>query len=182
MINNEIRVKRDRLVAAVIYSCFFTIWLAICLVLWCLGLCTTCWVWIPFGGGIAYLVFTGVHASCSPLIKEPDKERELLKWIAQYLTAFVLAITIVMLVGVELSGRSAEVIRNTPALSAFYRFEFLALGFVFLFVLPTYWFGYNKEEKWLPLTRHMKTAGFLIAVFCCLAGIVELATYLLITG
>ena len=179
---NKIRVQRDKIVAAVIYSCFLAVWLAICLVLWCLGLCTTCWVWIPFSGGIAYLIFTGVHAFCCPLIKEPDKERELLKWITQYLTSFVLAITIVMLVGVELSERSVEVIRNTPTLKAFYRFELLALGFIFLFVLPTYWFGPNKEEKWLPLTRHMKTAGYLIAVFCSLAGIAELATYLLIMG
>jgi hypothetical protein len=179
MRNNE---TRDKKVAAVVYACFLAIWLAICLLLWCCGLCTTPWVWIPFGAGIAYLAFTGVHASRWPLIKEPDKERGLLKWISQYLTAFVLAITIVMLVGLELAGASAKVIRNTPELSAFYRFEFLALGFVLLFVFPTYWFGGKKEEKWLPLTRHLKTAGYLSAVFFCLAGIVELATYLSITG
>jgi len=139
-------------------------------------------VWIPFIGGIAYLVFTLVHAYRWPLIEEPDKERGLLKWITQYLTAFVLAITIVMLIGVELTNGSADVIRNTPALKAFFSFEFLALGFVFFFVLPPYWFGHNKEEKWLPLIRHMKTASYIIAVFCCLTGLVELATYMLIRG
>lgn len=172
---------RDK-IAAGVYAFFLAIWLASCLVLWLCGLCTTRWVWVAFGAGIGYQVFAGVHAYYWPLMEEPERERGLLKWITEYLTAFVLAITIVMLVGVQLSGSSLEAIRDAPALLAFYRFEFLALGFVLLFVFPTYWFGPKKEAKWLRLTRHVKTAGYLVAIFFCLAGVVELANYLLVIG
>lgn len=173
-------------IAALVYVSFLVIWVATCLVFEFCNLCTTRLVWIAFGFGIGYQLFTGLHASYRPLIEKPEHERKLLKWITQYLTAFVLAITLIMLVGVQLSDASVDAIRYDPTLRAFYSFEFLALGFVLLFVFPTYWFGpknkkeENWENKWLRLTRHIKTASYLAAIFFCLAGVVELATYLLL--
>jgi hypothetical protein len=139
-IQRRLRVaKTHKTMGAVIYSCFGSLWLVTWLALWYYHLYTTNLACIAFFGGIAYLVFTALHAWRSPLIiEEPDRERELLGWITQYLTAFVLTITIIMLVGVELAGRNVEVIRDTAELRAFFRFEFLALAFVLIFVLPTY--------------------------------------------
>lgn len=178
MSNNETRDKK----AALIYACFFIVWLVIWLTVCRDRLFTTPWLLIPFGFGIAYLLFAGVHAYISPLTyQQADAERNLLKWITNYLTALVLAITVIMLVGVQLSGSSVEVIRSDPALQSFYLFEFLALGTMLLFVFPAYWFS---EEKltWFRGVRHMKTASYIIAIFFCLAGVVELATYLCVTN
>ena len=174
MSNNS---KKDNIVAAVVYAFFLAISLAIWLTVCYDRLSTTVWLWIPFGFSIAYLIFAGAHAYISPLsYVQADDERKLLGWVTVYLTALVLAITVIVLAGVQLSF-SVEHVRSNPTLLSFYRFEFLALGSMLVFVFPTYWFS-NEKLGWLRGTRHVKTAGYIIAIFFCLAGIVEFANYL----
>lgn len=191
LIKLKVLFKLGDKIALGVYPAFSAIWIVIWAVLWFTPnlLHRTCWLWIPFGFGLGYLTFTGYKAWKSPLCMcKPQEERELLKWVTDYLTAFIFAITIVMLVGVYLCGSPTqtvmETIKGDPTLSSFYRFEFLALGFLFLFVFPTYWCGGSEEEqlKCLRTTRHVKTASYLIAIFFCLAGLVELAKYIFTAG